>query len=81
MPRVNDLIIAPNPCHGEVTLVRSLPGSVKVDVLDLLGRQMLPSFSMQGSTVLPIHDLPPGIYFVRTTDSHRAVTVRRMTVE
>lgn len=81
MPRVNDLIIAPNPCHGEVTLVRSLPGSVKVDVLDLLGRQMLPSFSMQGSTVLPIHDLSPGIYFVRTTDSHRAVTVRRMTVE
>ncbi|MEO7080235.1 MAG: choice-of-anchor B family protein [Flavobacteriales bacterium] len=75
------LSVAPNPCHGQVTLERRSSGSVQVELLDLLGREVMPSFRMQGSQVLRVHDLLPGLYLVRSTDPLGAIAVQRLTVE
>lgn len=75
------LSIVPNPCQGQVTLICSQPGEVQVEMLDLLGREVLPSFHMHGSMVLPVHQLLSGLYFVRSTDRFGTVAVQRLTVD
>lgn len=75
------LSIAPNPAQGEATFTGLRPGGVEAELLDLLGRPLMPAFRVEGSRVIDLGQVPAGLYLLRSTDSHGHVVVQRFTVE
>lgn len=58
------LRLYPNPAHGQLTLVNTLPGNSKLIVVDMIGRQVLNTTVQHGSQSINIQNLPKGVYHV-----------------
>ena len=58
-----EIIVYPNPAHGEVTVSVGAPATLTV--LDLAGRVVVAPQSLGSSATLPLSDLPSGTYFLR----------------
>ncbi len=66
-------VLFPNPSDAFVTIRHSPLGDVTLDLLDAAGRVVraaIPAAS-SGSTVVPVHDLAPGVYAFRLTGAER----------
>lgn len=81
VPATAMLSIAPNPATGRATFTYLRPGGVEVELLDLLGRRVMPAFRVEGSRVLSLDHLPTGVYTVRSTDRQGHTAVQRLAVE
>ena len=61
--------IFPNPTFGEFQ-ISGLAGSYTVDILDRSGATLKSFISESG--MIDIHDLPSGLYFVKTVSEDRS---------
>jgi hypothetical protein len=80
---ISNVTISPNPLENALTVFISLqyPGSVDVEILDILGNRLtsLPQQRLAtGASEIPIdaHAWPAGVYFVRVTTESGTVTKR-----
>ena len=60
-----EVVIYPNPSHGDITVSVSEPSTLTV--IDLTGRVVIPSVAINTSYLIPHTSLTPGAYFVRVT--------------
>ena len=66
-----ELIIFPNPAHGDVNISVSCPSTIAV--LDLTGRSVIPPTTITSSFLIPHSSLSSGVYFVRMSAAEGTV--------
>jgi hypothetical protein len=80
------LSVRPNPSDGRVTvaIVADAPETVRVSVLDALGREVAVIYdgAVSDRLALPVEtaDLSPGVYVVRASVAGRAAATARFTL-
>ncbi|MCH8329989.1 MAG: T9SS type A sorting domain-containing protein [Bacteroidetes bacterium] len=57
--------IYPNPAHGSVVIERSNSGKLIVQIIDVLGRQIILSSITKRKNTLDLSTLSPGLYVIR----------------
>lgn len=73
-----EIIVYPNPAHGDVTVEVSNPATLTV--LDLAGRVVVAPQLLSSSATLPLTDLPSGTYFLRVTTAE-GTAVKKLIVK
>jgi hypothetical protein len=74
--------VYPNPAR-DYTTIRLMQDAEQTDisVTDNTGRTVL-QFRAAGNTIqLPLHQLPPGIYFIRVQDKQQIQGIKKIVVE
>lgn len=79
-PVFESLIISPNPAFNVLTITKKNGGvkQMKVSIMDINGRIVntsAPNYTQQ-STIVDIHDLPSGTYFLRINDGEDFIVKR-----
>lgn len=82
---LDNLVVAPNPAQGFVTLVAGDPvrTGVRVGFYDAAGRlvRRLERPDLENEWVIDIHDLSAGLYFLNVSAKNGAFKVLRLVVQ
>ncbi|MBK6629083.1 MAG: T9SS type A sorting domain-containing protein [Flavobacteriales bacterium] len=73
--------IWPVPAHGQVTLALPFSGTMRVEVLDASGRQVLTTTTTVTTGTLNLASFIPGSYMVRAVDMHGDRAIGRLLVQ
>jgi photosystem II stability/assembly factor-like uncharacterized protein len=72
----------PNPAHNSVQLVlATAPQSATVELLDAVGKQQWRGEMMGGQLIIPVQQLPAGLYVVRIRTVKEVLMIGRVLVE
>ena len=75
---LGDVLVYPNPAHGEVTIETTCPATVTL--LSLNGREINTWTTASGTMTIDLSAVPQGGYFVKVV-SHGSVSVRKLIVK
>ena len=79
----NELLVYPNPAEsGRVTLEMNSGEISEVRLINIVGKEVLTRILDAGTTkfILPLDNLPDGIYFVRVKSSENNIVVKKLVV-
>ena len=66
----NNLKIYPNPCNSELTIEVDGSEKLSLQLFDITGKSVTPSFEFVHKTSINTQDLHEGIYFLKITDDN-----------
>jgi hypothetical protein len=82
-PLRNNIIIYPNPASGSIHVMSAIPGKLRVEIFDILGKTLFrnPEFNPALSNEIYLSGLSKGAYIIMIEDEHHSVNFEQVIIE
>jgi hypothetical protein len=74
-------IIYPNPNNGTFTITQNNTNKTEIEINNILGELIYKANTANLQTSIDLSNQPKGIYFVKTTDTNRSVTNKKIVIQ
>ena len=71
----NEIIIYPNPNNGSFTIINNYKSSLNIKILTITGKLLYNSKIYQGSNIIEMLDIKPGVYLIKTEDNYKTTKI------
>jgi len=76
-----DITLAPNPNNGIFTISQNNTTKTEIEIHNIVGELIYTTTTTMSQTTIDLSRQPKGIYFVRTTDTNKSVTNKKIIIQ